>query len=73
MGEFVEPVITEHSYSGVYFLSKETASLKQVIDNYVNYPQIVEAKITDKELRKIQCSGDRSGYFIYKSDCRFIF
>lgn len=71
MGEFVEPQITEHHCSGVYFLSKETERLKAIIEHWRDYPEIVEAEITDVELRNIQCSGDRSGYFIYKSDKRF--
>ena len=71
MGEFIEPQITEHSYSGVYFLSKETANLKTVIENWKDYSEIVEAEITDSELRSIECSADRSGYFIYKANKKF--
>ena len=66
--DFHEPQITEHSFSGVYFLSEETKLLQPVIENWTRYPEIVEAEITDKELRHIECSGDRSGYIIYKSD-----
>lgn len=72
MGEFKEPVITEHYCSGVYFLSKETEYIKKYIDNSQDYPEIVEAEITDNVLRNIECSGDRSGYFIYQSDKRFL-
>ncbi|MBR1520101.1 MAG: ATP-grasp domain-containing protein [Bacteroidaceae bacterium] len=72
MGDFHEPQITEHNNSGVYFLSEETKNLKKIIQNWQQYPEIVEAAITDEELRPIECSGDRSGYFIYKSDIRFI-
>lgn len=67
LGDFKEPVITENSCSGVYFLCKETERLKTIIENYKNYPEIVKAEITDTELRNIECSADRSGYFIYKS------
>lgn len=67
LGEFHEPIISEHQYSGVYFLSKETERLKPIIDNWKDYPEIVEAEITDSELRNIECSGDRSGYLIYQS------
>ena len=73
MGEFVEPQITERNYSGVYFLCKETEYLKAVIENKEDYPEIVEAEITDQTLRNIECSGDRSGYFIYKADKKFNF
>ena len=73
LGDFHEPQISEHSYSGVYFLSEETKQLKSIIENWKDYPEIVEAEITDNELRHIECSGDRSGYLIYKTnDKRFI-
>ena len=71
LGSFHEPIITEHNYSGVYFLSEETKHLKSVIENWHDYPEIVEAEITDSELRHIECSGDRSGYLIYRSDSKF--
>ena len=71
LGEFHQPQITEHNYSGVYFLSEETKSLMPVIENRRDYPEIVEADITDSELRHIECSGDRSGYLIYKSSSKF--
>lgn len=67
LGEFHEPQIAEHSFSGVYFLSEETKELKSIIENWNMYPEIVEAEITDPQLRYIECSGDRSGYLIYKS------
>ena len=73
MGSFEEPRITKHNYSGVYFLCKETEWLKEVILNAKRYPTIVEARITDDSLHAVQCSGDRSGYAIYKSDRRIIF
>lgn len=72
MGEFIVPVITENNYSGVYFLSEETKHLKSIIENWKDYPEILEADITDSVLHKIECSGDRSGYFIYKTNKRFI-
>ncbi len=68
LGAFEEPQLTEHNHSGVYFLCKETERLKQIIDNYRDYPEIVQAEITDNELRNIECSADRSGYLIYKSN-----
>lgn len=70
MGEFEEPVISKHHCSGVYFLSKETAYIKKYIEQSRNYPEIVEAKVTDETLRNIECSGDRSGYLIYQADKR---
>ncbi|MBR6284291.1 MAG: ATP-grasp domain-containing protein [Muribaculaceae bacterium] len=73
LGTFEKPQITEHNYSGVYFLCKETERLKEVILNAKNYSAIVEARITDGSLHAVQCSGDRSGYAIYKSDKRIEF
>ena len=73
LGDFHEPVITNHHYSGVYFLSKETEKLKPIIENWKNYPEIVAAEITDSELHCVECSGDRSGYFIYKTNDRRFF
>ena len=72
MGIFKEPLIIEHNYSGVYFLSKETEKLLPIIENYKNFPEIVEAKITNSTLKNIECSGDRSGYIIYKSNKQYI-
>lgn len=71
LGEFHEPQITKQNYSGVYFLSEEKKYLKPVIENWRDYPEIVEAAITDPELHCVECSGDRSGYFIYESSSKF--
>ncbi|WP_270547010.1 ATP-grasp domain-containing protein [Butyricimonas paravirosa] len=71
MGGFRKPKILEQSYSGVYFLCKETEYLKTIIENRHLYPEIVKAEITNEELCEVKCSMDRSGYFIYKSDKKF--
>lgn len=71
LGEFEEPIICENSCSGVYFLCEETKQLLSIIQKWKDYPEIVEAEITDNELRHIECSADRSGYFIYKSNKKF--
>ena len=68
LGDFEEPIMTIGKHSGVYFLCKETEYLKPIIENWKDYPAIVEAKIMDSELRNVQCSADRSGYMIYQSD-----
>lgn len=72
MGEFEGPVIKEHNCSGVYFLCKETENIKPYILNSAQYPQIVQSEITDEVLRNIECSGDRSGYFIYQDTKKFM-
>ena len=73
LGDFHDPLITKHSYSGVYFLSEETKYLRTIIDNWHNYPEIIEANITCEELRHIECSSDRSGYLIYQSTKRELY
>lgn len=68
LDEFEEPVKTTSMYSGVHFLCKETESIRYIIEHYKDYPEIVDAEITDDELRNVKCSADRSGYFIYQAD-----
>ena len=67
LGTFTAPQLKEYNYSGVYFLSEATAHLKPIIEQHA-LPEIVKAEITDNELHPLTCSGDRSGYMIYKSD-----
>jgi len=71
LGNFTAPKKTQSKYAGVYFLSKETERIKPIIEHYKQYPEIVEAAITDTALRNIACSGDRSGYFIYQATQKY--
>lgn len=66
-GEFEEPKITDHTFSGVYFLCKETERILPIIHNSEKYPEIVRAEVTNIILQNIEQSADRSGYFIYQS------
>ena len=68
LGDFHEPVINEYHYSGVYFLCEETKDVLRIIQNRKDYPEIVRAEITDEILRPVECSSDRSGYFIYQAN-----
>ena len=72
LGEFEEPKISEHNCSGVYFLCEETKRLLPIIENWKNDSAFVIGEITDKELRKVEKSADRSGYLIYQSNKRII-
>lgn len=65
LGTFTEPHLTDHNYSGVYFLCEETAYLKPLIEQPA-LPEIVKAEITDNQLCSVTCSADRSGYMIYQ-------
>lgn len=67
LGTFTAPQLKGHNYSGVYFLSEATAHLQPIIEQHA-LPEIVQTEITDPELHPLTCSGDRSGYLIYKSD-----
>lgn len=71
LGMFVAPVRTQCKYAGVYFLSAETPQVKQYIDHKEEYPEIVMAEQTSDELRHVNCSSERSGYFIYQADHKF--
>lgn len=72
LGEFEGPVKTINMHSGVYFLAKESEEIKSIIEHYLDYPAIIDAEITDDELRDVRCSADRSGYFIYQGKSKFI-
>jgi biotin carboxylase len=72
LGQFEEPWLQHKKCSGVYFLCKETEHFLQFIQNSFKYKEIVEANITDTQLHNIQCSADRSGYFIYQAEKRFM-
>lgn len=71
LGEFEAPKLHNQQSAGVYFLCKETEHLLPVIQNAEKYKEIIESEITDTELHSIQCSADRSGYFIYQAEKRF--
>lgn len=66
LGQFEEPVLTENSCSGVYFLCKETKRLLPIFGITNDYSEIIKKEVTDTELHSVLCSADRSGYFIYK-------
>lgn len=71
LGEFEEPKKTISKHSGVYFLCKETANIKPILEDWRSHSEITQCEITDNELRNVQCSADRSGYFIYQADKKF--
>lgn len=71
LGQFTTPILQNKCYTGVFFLCKETEYLFSIIKNSARFPEIKKAEITNDELKSIQCSADRSGYFIYKSSKRF--
>ena len=73
MGNFTPPQFTAANCSGVHFLCQETQGLKRIIQESSSHPEIVEACLTREDLRAAECSEDRSGYLIYKSDKRMFY
>ena len=71
LGSFQPPKKTLQRFAGVYFLTADTQNVKHYIDHAADYPEIVAAEQTDKELRHVSCSAERSGYFIYQADRKF--
>lgn len=71
LSEFEEPKKTICKHSGVYFLCKETESIKPILDDWQSHREIIQCEITDNELRNVQCSADRSGYAIYQSNNKY--
>lgn len=72
LGQFEEPVFTEHKCSGVYFLCKETEHILPIICDWQSNPVFVVGEVTDTVLRNVEKSADRSGYAIYQSDKKLI-
>jgi len=72
LGTFEKPQSTYKKCSGVYFLSEVTKRVLPYIQNAANHPFVYEAKITNEQLKKVQSSSERSGYFIYQSDKKII-
>jgi len=68
LGYWEEPTIINHYYIGMYYWCEGQEWVKQIIDNKDKYPEIIDAEITKEKLFPLKCNGDRSGYFIYKSD-----
>lgn len=72
LGLFEAPVLTDKAYSGVYFLSAATPQVAHYIQHTQQYPAVVKAEQTDTKLHEITCSAERSGYFIYRDNEKFV-
>lgn len=66
LGQFKQPNLVEHNYSGIFFLCKETEKWKETISNWSKNPAFVSGKITSTQLKNVEKSSDRSGYAIYQ-------
>jgi hypothetical protein len=56
----------------VYFLSAETPAVADFIQQAHLYPAIVRSERTDEVLHHTTCSAERSGYFIYEDNKKFV-
>ena len=72
LGQFVAPVITKSVHAGVYFLSAEVPIVADYIQQAQQYPAIVRSECTDATLQHVTCSAERSGYFIYEDNKKFV-
>lgn len=70
LGQTIHPMPKQLACSGVFFLSSETPEVLPYIEHAKDFKEIVVAEQTDKELRPLTCSADRSGYFIYCAEKR---
>jgi len=68
LGYWEEPEIVCHYNTGIQYWCEGQEWVKQVIENKDKYPEIVKTLIEKDVLPPLQCSADRNGYFIYKSD-----
>ena len=65
---FKVPELTKTKYSGVYFLSKNTAYIKDFILNNANQDWVIDSCIQDEPLQELKKSQDRTGHIIYQAD-----
>ena len=65
---FTEPEIKSGRYAGVYFLSKNTAYLKEFIVKNQEQNWVVDFEIQDEPLQELKKSQDRTGHIIYQAD-----
>ncbi|MFR3329450.1 MAG: ATP-grasp domain-containing protein [Odoribacter splanchnicus] len=67
-GDFRIPQIQNIAYSGIYFYSSLTSTIKKYIDSKDEFPYIVQAEFTAGAVSDCQKNADRNGFFIYQSD-----
>ena len=67
VNKFMTPILPKKMYSGVYFYSKLTPEIGEIIRCHEKYPEIVEWEIMDEPLKDLKSNADRQGHFIYQS------
>lgn len=66
-GDFRIPEINDKYFSGIYFYSKLTPYIADIINNSKMYPDIVASELESTQLPDTKSNADRRGYFIYRS------
>lgn len=60
----------ENSFSGIYFLSKESNRIEKYFDS--NPTWLIKSEKTKNQITSVKSSNERSGYIIYKSDQKIV-
>lgn len=68
LGSFVDPIIGNMGFSGIFFISQENNYLTELIKRKENYSWIIRGEITSDENINLKNSSDRGGYLIYFSN-----
>lgn len=66
-GDFKIPRVENKYFSGIYFYSKLTPFVADMIGNSKMYPDIVDVELESMQLSETKSNTDRGGYFIYRS------
>ena len=72
IGEFQPPQFTSTYYSGIYFYTKLTKKVKDIIISNDNDINIIEKHIDNNPLEETTSNFQRNGYFIYQSNHKFL-
>lgn len=67
-GDWHEPSITKHKYSGVYFSSPLAPYIADFIKKSDHYSCIVDSNLTNRPIKEALSNADRNGFLIYQSD-----
>lgn len=67
IGEFVPPKDLKTMHSGVYFYSKLSPEIGNIIKDHDRYPEIVEWEYSDEPLPEAKSNADRGGYLLYQT------
>lgn len=70
LGCLEEPLVTNQSYSGIYFLTKQTESRLPFFLSAVSHPWYIEGKVDTLNLTECVGNNHKDGYLIYQSESK---